>query len=256
MLRRKGRGLLLVAFVCLTGAGLSEAAVMTGGGYTIHATVMGSAGGTSGTLGETFVGRMDDSAAGGGTELCAGFWCVVRGIDETNVWIALHPGLNLFGYPVELPVPYRASDLLSDLTNPGESGEAMRYNGSTLESRDTNGLGPDYDIVSGEGYFVYLGEAKTVHFQGPKVCRDIVFIQGLNLVSFPCPPSGYTASDLMTDLGGPGAVASIQRFDPETATFQTLASDGLGAAGRSFPIRRGEAYLVNLTAAGATVTFP
>ncbi|MFH2142753.1 MAG: hypothetical protein ABIJ97_10040 [Bacteroidota bacterium] len=239
---------------------------MSGGTYSIPASVV-SGGGVAmeggsyqliNTLGQSTPLELS-GAASDENELYAnapGFWNVVNGMSAFDFWIKLLPGLNLFGYPVQIPGspdPFQASDLLAIVTQIPETGQIQRYNGTSFDVLTTSG-GDNFPILTGEGYYFYVEQSKNIPFHGLRDCAEIVVAQGVNLMTIQCPPSGYTSADMAFDLGGSDAVASIQRFNARTGAFETAAYIGITLTGSVFPIRRGEAYVVNMKQPG-TLTF-
>lgn len=67
---------------------------------------------------------------------------------------------------------------------------------------------------------------------------------GFNLLGFANPPMGYSAYLLLQALGSDAAI-SIQRFMPESGTFETATFDQYGqVSGVDFEIVAGEGYIV------------
>jgi hypothetical protein len=226
---------------------MSNASQMSGGGYTIVASVFGSAGGYSGTLGQsTPIGV----STGGGYINHAGFWYNYFG-DEQSPFIDLMPGLNLVGYPVAVPTDETASTLLARFLNADESGRIQRYNSATsffdvFVDDSVSQSGIDFDIADSEGYMVYVDQKKKVIFAGDKVCDDLVLSAGYHLVTLPCATPGFSSYDLFNQLGGDQAVASIQRLNKTTGQFESTGSSRTGPAGPDFPIRGGEGYIIHM----------
>ena len=68
---------------------------------------------------------------------------------------------------------------------------------------------------------------------------------GINLVGTGCVPEELTAFDLLQDIGDNTVAINIQRFNPNTGTFETAAYDETGLPiGIDFPIVSGEGYII------------
>jgi len=172
-----------------------------------------------------------------------------QGTDPKEPDISLSAGLNLLGYPVEVPVGYTSYDLIFDLGTEDEIDKIQKYNPATGTFETTtyeDGVvsGDEFNIVSGEGYVVYMKQATSLSFAGGIMTPAISLVPGLNIISIPCMPPGYTSYDLLFYLGLPDEVASIQRFNRETGIFETTAYYNGQPSGVEFNIVNGEAYLI------------
>jgi hypothetical protein len=76
------------------------------------------------------------------------------------------------------------------------------------------------------------------------LCSSIDLKPGFNLVGFACPADGYTAYQLLNNIGKEN-VSSIQRYSTEKGAFETagFAADG-GLVGVNFAIVPGEGYFI------------
>ncbi|MBU4260842.1 MAG: thrombospondin type 3 repeat-containing protein [Proteobacteria bacterium] len=180
------------------------------------------------------------------------------GTDPKAPDINFSKGLNLFGYPVAVPGGYTSYDLIVDLGSEAEIEKIQRYNSATgaFETTTCEGGvagGDEFDIISGEGYLVYMKKAKSLSFVDQIASPTITLQPGFNIVSFPCMPHGYTSYDLLWMLGSSDTAASIQRLNRETGTFETTAYDDNLPAGGYFDIVNSEAFIVHMR---STVTVP
>ena len=171
---------------------------------------------------------------------------------EPNIY--LFAGLNLIGYPVEVPEGYSSYDFLIDLGTEAEIERIQRYNPVTGTFETTTyeagvAAGDEFDIVSGKGYYVYMKESKLMSFAGRIMTPGIGLEPGINLISIPSMPPDYTAYDLLLYLGAEDEAASIQRFNTETGAFETTAYFEGQASGVQFSILNGETYLVHMKVA-------
>jgi len=100
-------------------------------------------------------------------------------------------------------------------------------------------------LKGGEGLIVYARQDKEVTFTSV-LCTTHDLRQGFNLVGFACPEEGYSAFQLLSDLGSEN-VSSVQRYSTEKGAFETA---GFGpepdsqVAGVDFPIVAGEGYFI------------
>lgn len=170
-----------------------------------------------------------------------------------NIQLSLLPGLNSVAFPLDPPPAFSAFDLLASLDGGQhvvESIEAQPVPGELVikASLDPNGLpeGDDFPIEVGQGTFVTATGSRSVAFRAPVTCPEIDLAAGPNLIGFRCIPTGYTAFLLLTDLGGPTVVASVQRFNRVLGSFETATFDQGIPAGADFPIREGQAYILSM----------
>ncbi|RLG90098.1 hypothetical protein DRO34_06190, partial [Candidatus Bathyarchaeota archaeon] len=183
-----------------------------------------------------------------------------QGLKTATIDTSLYAGLNLFGYQVEVPAGYTSYDMIADLGGEDEVEKIQRYDPATGSFETTfyeSGVpvGDIFDIVSGEGYLVYMKVEKTVSQVGRIVSVSIQLEPGLNVVAIPCVPLGYSSYDMLRYLGSPDEVSSIQKFDKETGAFQTTAYFDSQPSGINFDIVNGEAYLIHMKVA-KKVDFP
>lgn len=78
---------------------------------------------------------------------------------------------------------------------------------------------------------------------------DKALLAGLNLFTYPvAAPAGFSAYDLMAELGGAAAVECVQKYNPASATYSEARYSGGSPSGTDFPVRGGEGLLVYLRA--------
>lgn len=177
-----------------------------------------------------------------------------QGTDPMSPDVSLSAGLNIFGYPVEVPTGYTSYDLLNDLGTDAEIIKVQRYNTGTgvyettvYESGVASGV--EFSVVRGEGYLVYMNVDKAISFTGPVSSQPVLLSEGLNIVSIACMPNGYSSYDLFYDTGTGSDVASIQRFNKETGAFETAGDNDGVPSGVDFGITNSEAYLIHMKSA-------
>lgn len=103
-------------------------------------------------------------------------------------------------------------------------------------------VGTDFPLTENGALFVYSQAAADLNLGEITSCGSLSLVSGFNMVSFPCLPDGYLASELLKSAGG--AALSISRFDTTAARWVSLGTkDGLNQS-QDFPIRPGEGYLI------------
>lgn len=185
------------------------------------------------------------------------------GTDPTETDVFLFKGLNLFGYPVVVPDGYTSYDLIVDLGDDSEVVKIQRYDknsGTYLTTSYNAGIpeGDQYDIVTGEGYLVFMNEEKIVSFAGQISCPPYLFSPGMNLISIPCMPPGATSYDLLGQMGMDDAISSIQRYNPDNGSFETTAFYNGQPSGVEFRLINGMGYIaqVRLTSTTSSMLLP
>ena len=86
---------------------------------------------------------------------------------------------------------------------------------------------PSFMLQGGEGLIVYAKQDKAISFTSI-LCSTLDLKLGSNLVGFACPADGYSAYQLLSDLGSRN-VSSVQRYSTEKGVFETT---GFGPAGQ------------------------
>ena len=165
--------------------------------------------------------------------------------------IDLYIGLNLFGYPVQVSSGLKSYDFSVDIDGGTGINKIQKYSSSRgiFATTDyTNGIpdGDNFGMLNCDGYLLYMNEAKKVVFSGSIVSSPIKLKQGLNIITIPCMPSGYTSYDLLRHVGSSEEVISIQRFNKKTGGVETTAYQNGHPSGISFKILNSEAYLIHM----------
>ena len=160
--------------------------------------------------------------------------------------VYMRHGFNLTAIPEE--VFYRADlrDWLPLLGNTTEIEKAMIYDNDagkfvTLIPGDASNQ--SFTLKESEGLIVYTRQDKEITFTSV-LCSTLDLKPGFNIVGFACPEDGYSAYQLLNDLGSEN-VSSIQRYSTEKGAFETAGFDPDGqVVGVDFPIAAGEGYFV------------
>ncbi len=158
-------------------------------------------------------------------------------------------GMNLVSIPLSFDPAIHASDLLTALApsllsvsriDPAtQIVEIMTYNGGTPQ-------GEDFVFVPGAGYTFTMAQSANKILTGNATTDSIDLAVGANLVGFVSPSSGYTAYQLLQDIGTSAVISSIQHFNRTTGLFETVAHHGGIPVGANFTIIRGEGYLITM----------
>lgn len=176
-----------------------------------------------------------------------------------DINIALHKGLNIFGYPVTESTGLTSFELLTLAGDNTEIEKILVYDkiNNIYKEAFYDGTGPAGDSIAigfGDGIMVYSMVDKTISFN-PFIrpfnsyieCAPVDLAAGLNVTTFPCVSSGYTSYTLLADIrvaGGDTSVSSLQRYNPGTGEFDTAAYHNGQLIGVDFPIVAGEGYFI------------
>jgi triacylglycerol esterase/lipase EstA (alpha/beta hydrolase family) len=158
----------------------------------------------------------------------------------------LKKGFNFISIPAEVLFTNDLKDWLLFLGDSTEIEKVMVYDDQadkfiTLVPGDPSN--PSFTLEGGEGLIVYAKQDKQIAFESV-LCSTHDLRPGFNLVGFACRDDGYTAFQLLNDLGSEH-VSSIQRYSTERGAFETVgfAPDGQ-LVGIDFPIIPGEGYFI------------
>ena len=160
--------------------------------------------------------------------------------------ISLKQGFNLIAIPADVSTQYDLKDWLPVLGDNTEVEKVMVYDGQTgkfITLIPGDPLNESFILNGGEGLIVYAKQDKETAFTSV-LCSTHDLKPGFNLIGFACPPEGYTAFQLLSDLGSEN-VASIQRYSTKKGAFETagFGPDGQ-VVGVDFPIVPGEGYFI------------
>lgn len=159
--------------------------------------------------------------------------------------VALNKGLNMIAIPADETCRPDLNEWMQIFGDSTEIEKVMAFDKLTgryvkLLPEEVN---PGFLRKHGEGILVYALKEKHVHFTSI-TCEPADFKQGMNVVGFTCPPDGYTAYQLLNDLGSEN-ILSVQRFNNDTGRFESAGYDDSGQIiGKDFMIVNGEGYFI------------
>ena len=160
--------------------------------------------------------------------------------------IHLKKGFNLIAIPADVTNQHDLRDWLPAFGNSSEIERVMIYDHQSgkfitlIPGDPSNG---SFTLNGGEGLIVYAKQDKEIIFTSI-LCSTLDLKPGFNLVGITCPANGYSAYQLLKDLGS-GNVSSIQRYSTEKGAFETAGFGPNGQlVGVDFPIVPGEGYFI------------
>ena len=160
--------------------------------------------------------------------------------------VYLQPGFNLIAVPAEVAYVSDLKDWLLFMGDSSDIEKVMVYDhgaGEFITLIPEDPLSESFVLEGGEGLIVYAkADTQIVFASVLRATYDLK--QGFNCAGVACPQDGYTAFQLLKDLGSEN-VSSIQRYSPEDGTFETAAfRDDSQLAGVDFAILPGEGYFI------------
>lgn len=169
-----------------------------------------------------------------------------------DMTLNLDVGEQLVFYPANLVPGFSAFDLLNELNTGSDSiSEIQSFQGGNLTQVAfiNNGLeGDDFPLSSGEGVLAFIDSPKSIPFLDAVDCPAIDFFAGANMIGIRCIPSGYSAFQMLSDIGDENSIVAIQRLNRETSRYETAIYENGIPTGIDFSIQSGEAYIVHMLA--------
>ena len=163
--------------------------------------------------------------------------------------VVLRAGLNLFALPFVQESGLTSADILIELGGMANSISRLDTNGVVFEKTtmvDNTIAGTVFLIAEGQGYQIDMENNYEQLWSGSLSLIVPNLVSGLNVVTFPSIPEGFSAYLLIDQIDILGAVSSIQRFNRESGRFETTVYDQGAPSGINFPIQRGEAYIISM----------
>ena len=173
--------------------------------------------------------------------------------------VVLRTGLNLFALPIVPESGLTSEDILIELGGLANSISRLDANGVVFEKTtivDNTISGTVFLIAEGQGYLIDMENNYEQLWSGPLSLIVPNLVSGLNVVTFPSIPEGFSAHLLIDQIDIPGAISSIQRFNRETGRFETAVYDQNTPSGFNFPIQRGETYIISTQQGISELTLP
>ena len=160
--------------------------------------------------------------------------------------ILLNKGFNLIAIPADVTNQPDLKDWLPVLGDATEIEKVMVYdkvNSRFVTLIPGDSSNPSFELQGGEGLIVYAKQEKEITFT-TVLCSTHDLNPGFNFVGFACPANGYSAYQLLNNLGS-GNVSSIQKYSTEKGAFETAGFDpNSQLAGVDFPIIPAEGYFI------------
>ena len=160
--------------------------------------------------------------------------------------ISLKQGFNLIAIPEDVTSMPDLKDWLSVLGDLTDIEKVLVYDdhkGKFITLIPGDPSNESFTLKGGEGLIVYAKQDKEITFTSV-LCLTHDLKPGFNLAGFAYPEEGYSAYQLLTDIGSEN-VSSIQRYSSEKGTFETAGFGPEGQlVGMDFLIVSGEGYFV------------
>ena len=160
--------------------------------------------------------------------------------------IHVKKGFNLVAIPADVTSMPNLRDWLPVLGDSSKIEKAMVYDdeaGKFITLVPGEISNPGFILQGGEGLILYAKRDKEITFTSV-LCATLDLKPGFNLVGFACPEDGYSAYQLLNDLGSEN-VSSIQRYSTANGAFETAGFGPDGQlAGVDFSIVAGEGYFI------------
>ena len=170
---------------------------------------------------------------------------------DTN--LVFHAGYNQLSFPAETMYYGNLATLMEALGGSEVIKKMLICDGVsqtfTEAGYDGGGIfyGENSVLPAGQGLpglIIYAKQNADYSFTS-KYCHSWDLRIGINFVGTGCVPEELTAFDLLQDIGDNTVAINIQRFNPNTGTFETAAYDETGLPiGIDFPIVSGEGYII------------
>ncbi|MFH2055419.1 MAG: prenyltransferase/squalene oxidase repeat-containing protein, partial [bacterium] len=160
--------------------------------------------------------------------------------------VALAPGLNLLGLPVEPIGPVVSGDILAGI--PGCL-EIIGWDGAGQDW-----LSGDFPIATQEGFFAKVTAETNMSLVGalPEDGQCTSLQAGLNAISIPNENSCYSAVDLVEDITD---CQEVHKWDPSTQKWESIVRTyGDTLRGRDFAADPGDGYFVRVNSSSQWCT--
>jgi len=195
---------------------------------------------------DPFKADTDGDGYDDGEEVSAGTDPLSESSFPAETAISLKQGFNLIAIPADVTNQPDLKDWLPVLGNSLEIEKVMVYDhlaGKFITLIMGVLSNESFILQGGEGLIVYAKQDKEITFT-TVLCSSYDLKPDLNLVGFACPADGYSAYQLLNNLGSEN-VSSIQRYLTEKGVFETAGFTADGQiVGVDFLIVAGEGYFI------------
>ncbi|MFH2142754.1 MAG: hypothetical protein ABIJ97_10045 [Bacteroidota bacterium] len=168
--------------------------------------------------------------------------------------LTLHKGYNQVSFPAETMHYGDLQNLMEALGGSAVIDKIFIFDpvsqAFTEAGYDVDGFfyGESIALAAGRGlpgFIVYAKQGAVINFTS-QYCHTWDLKPGTNLVGSGCIANNFTASDLLLSIGDDTEISSIQRFNHETGTFETMGYEGVQPSGLNFSILPGEGYFIQM----------
>ncbi len=164
----------------------------------------------------------------------------------TEVPVNLSAGYNLIALPVQPTTPYTASTLIAEMNDAGLGiTRILDFTGSGYDVYTSAGVGTDFAVVAGKGYFVRCSTGGAWNARGLPLgagATQILLKSGYNLVGLNREPgTPYDAAAVLAEIG-PSATRIL---DFTGSGYDVYTSAGVGT---NFAVTKGKGYFIRSSA--------
>jgi hypothetical protein len=163
-----------------------------------------------------------------------------------DINISYHSGLNLFSYPVTVPLTLTSFQLLEMLGT--DVVHIRSYTDNAWEETHWSdnkqmAMGSNFPIQNGQGLIITTSATLNHVFTGTETQTPIDLLSGMNYVGFSSLPCALSSYDLMNQIGSSEDVIFIKRYHRQYEWTNWFEGN---PSGHNFPIEKGEAYIIQM----------
>ncbi|MGA1870182.1 MAG: IPT/TIG domain-containing protein [bacterium] len=173
---------------------------------------------------------------------------------EKEVLVNFSQGMNIFGLPIELDTPFSSFDLMDQYFSPDELNCIQAYvrNGGGNQWKISywnsynRPAGTEFSLEIDKAYILYMHKSKKITFIGTPLNSMPIgeLKEGINLVNSSGAPDGYSAFELLSDLGDVSSVTRIAYFDILDQTWKMAQWFFGNFKGTDFTLQNGRGHII------------